>query len=53
MGGTLRVFSGNANVPIAQEICDKLNITLGKLVIRTFSDGEIFVEIQYKGKRIT
>jgi len=46
MGGTLRVFSGNANVPIAQEICDKLNITLGKLVIRTFSDGEIFVEIR-------
>jgi ribose-phosphate pyrophosphokinase len=46
MGGTLRLFSGNANIPIAQEMCDRLNITLGKLVIRTFSDGEIFVEIR-------
>ncbi|MBW2147522.1 MAG: ribose-phosphate pyrophosphokinase [Deltaproteobacteria bacterium] len=45
MAGTLRIFSGNANIPMAQEICDTLNITLGKLVIRTFSDGEIFVEI--------
>lgn len=46
MGGTLRLFSGNANIPITHEICDRLNITLGKLVIRTFSDGEIFVEIR-------
>jgi len=46
MGGTLRLFSGNANIPIAEEICESLNITLGNVVIRTFSDGEIFVEIQ-------
>ncbi len=46
MGGTLRIFTGKANIPMAQEICDAQNITLGKLVIRSFSDGEIFVEIR-------
>ena len=39
------IFSGNANVPLAQEMCSYLELPLGVATIRTFSDGEIFVEI--------
>lgn len=45
MSRNLRVFSGTANVPIAKEICDCLNITLGKATIKRFNDGEVYVEI--------
>ena len=41
----MKVFSGNANPILAQEICDKLQIDLGKADVRKFSDGETFVEI--------
>ena len=40
-----RVFSGNANKPLAQKICDKLGVPLGKANVSTFSDGETRVEI--------
>jgi ribose-phosphate pyrophosphokinase len=39
------IFSGNANVPLAEEMCSYLELPLGGATIRTFSDGEIFVEI--------
>lgn len=42
----IKVFSGNANKPLAQEICDTLGITLGKSEVKSFSDGEVYVEIQ-------
>ncbi|MEF3169025.1 MAG: ribose-phosphate pyrophosphokinase [Deltaproteobacteria bacterium] len=42
---TLKVFSGNANPALAQEICDYLGMPLGRATVKTFSDGEIFVEI--------
>ena len=41
----IRVFSGNANKPLAQKICEKLGVTLGKANVSTFSDGETRVEI--------
>ena len=41
----LKIFSGNANIPQAQEICDILGVPLGKSIVKSFSDGEIMVEI--------
>lgn len=41
----MRIFSGNANPDLAQKICDKLGISLGKAQVSTFSDGETRVEI--------
>ena len=41
----LRIFSGNSNLPLSQEICDILEIPLGKAEVKTFSDGEIQVDI--------
>jgi ribose-phosphate pyrophosphokinase len=45
MPNTIKVFSGNANPELAKEICDHLDISLSKVEVRRFSDGEIFVEI--------
>ena len=45
MPNIIKVFSGNANPELAKEICDYLNISLSKVEVRRFSDGEIFVEI--------
>ena len=42
----LKLFSGNSNRPLAQEMCDSLGIPLGKATVKRFSDGEIFVEIE-------
>ncbi len=42
----LMVFSGNAHPKLAQNICDDLNIPLGKAFVSQFSDGEVQVEIQ-------
>jgi ribose-phosphate pyrophosphokinase len=41
----LKIFSGNANVPLAQEICDQLGVPLGLASVRKFSDGENYVQI--------
>ncbi|MFT5117729.1 MAG: ribose-phosphate pyrophosphokinase [Kiritimatiellia bacterium] len=40
------VFTGNANPELAQQIVDKLGMSLGKAHVSQFSDGEIAVEIQ-------
>jgi len=42
----LLVFSGNANRPLAQAVCDELGIRLGKALVGRFSDGEVQVEIE-------
>ncbi|MFO8240977.1 MAG: ribose-phosphate pyrophosphokinase [Dissulfuribacterales bacterium] len=39
------IFTGNANPVLAQEICDYLDIPLGRASVQTFSDGEVYVEI--------
>jgi ribose-phosphate pyrophosphokinase len=41
----LRVFSGNSNLPLAEEICRHLRITLGEVNLTTFSDGELYCQI--------
>lgn len=41
----MRIFSGNANKRLAEDICAKLGISLGKANVATFSDGETRVEI--------
>jgi ribose-phosphate pyrophosphokinase len=41
----IRVFSGNANVRLAQKICENLGIPLGQAHVTAFSDGETRVEI--------
>ena len=40
------VFSGNANLPLADGIVRKLNMRLGMISVGRFSDGEIAVEIE-------
>ena len=42
----LMVFSGNAHPKLARDVCDDLNIPLGKALVSQFSDGEVQVEIQ-------
>jgi ribose-phosphate pyrophosphokinase len=41
----LKVFSGNSNQSLAEEICDHLNIPLGKINLTKFSDGELYCQI--------
>ena len=42
----LKIFSGNSNLGLANEICSYFNLALGKATVTTFSDGEIQLEIQ-------
>lgn len=39
------VFSGNSNPILAEKICKYLNVSLGQAKVKTFSDGEIQIEI--------
>jgi ribose-phosphate pyrophosphokinase len=41
----LVVFSGNSNPELARKICHYLNLSLGGAKVKTFSDGEIQIEI--------
>jgi len=41
----VKVFSGNANLPLANAICDYIGIKLGKCSVKPFPDGETFVKI--------
>ncbi|PZO63795.1 MAG: ribose-phosphate pyrophosphokinase [Pseudoxanthomonas suwonensis] len=42
----LLIFSGNANRPLAEAVCEELGTRLGKALVGTFSDGEVQVEIE-------
>lgn len=42
---SLSIFTGNANRPLAEEICKFVEIPLGRADVTHFSDGEIYVEI--------
>ena len=42
----LKIFTGNANRPLAEKICKHLGIPLGEAVVGRFSDGEISVEFR-------
>lgn len=41
----ITIFSGNANPDLADKICKYLDISMGGAKIKTFSDGEIQIEI--------
>jgi ribose-phosphate pyrophosphokinase len=41
----MRIFTGNANPQLAAAVCRHLNISLGRIVVGKFSDGEIMVEL--------
>jgi len=41
----LKVFSGSANLPLAEEICDHLGVALGQVKLKRFSDGEVNFQI--------
>lgn len=42
----LRIFSGSANVPLAQEVARYLGVDLGPMVRQRFADGEQYVQIE-------
>ena len=42
----IRLFAGNANLPLAQKIADKIGVPLGRAKVGRFSDGEVSVEIR-------
>ncbi len=42
----IKVFTGNSNRGLALEICEHLGIQLGKSEVKSFSDGEVYVDIQ-------
>ncbi|MCK4507278.1 MAG: ribose-phosphate pyrophosphokinase [Desulfuromonadales bacterium] len=41
----LKIFSGNANPALTRDICKHLSVPLANATVKTFSDGEIMVEI--------
>ena len=41
----LKVFSGNSNRPLAEEICKHIGMPLGEATVTSFPDGESFVKI--------
>jgi len=42
----LKVFAGNANLPLADEICQELEIHRSQAMVRHFSDGEIHLQLK-------
>jgi len=41
----LKVFAGNSNRPLAEDICRTIGIPLGQATVTSFPDGETFVKI--------
>lgn len=41
----MKIFAGNSNLPLAKKICAYLGTPLGSAVIKSFSDGETWVEV--------
>ncbi len=44
--GAIKIFAGNSSKKLAQAICDKLDLELGKLEVGKFSDGETSINIK-------
>ncbi|RWR72713.1 ribose-phosphate pyrophosphokinase 1 isoform X1 [Cinnamomum micranthum f. kanehirae] len=42
----LRLFSGTANPSLSQEVAGYMGLDLGKITIKRFADGEIYVQLQ-------
>jgi ribose-phosphate pyrophosphokinase len=41
-----RIFTGNSNPDLAKKICQYLSVPLGDAKVKTFSDGEIQIEVR-------
>src|SRR5258708_38245408 len=41
----LKIFTGNANRPLAEEICAQLNVPLGQSLVKRFADEEVYLQI--------
>ena len=46
MEGRLQIFSGNANLSLAQEIAGYLNINLGRAIVSRFKNGELRIKLE-------
>ena len=46
MNNSFKIFCGNSNPVLAQEICDYLGVPLGDATVNSFPDGESFVRIE-------
>ena len=42
----IKIFCGNSNPALAQAVCDRLGLSLGKSTVRTFADGEASVTLE-------
>ncbi len=42
----LKIFTGNANPKLAEELCACLGRTVGAALVKPFSDGEMYVQVQ-------
>lgn len=42
----VKIFSGRANIPLAESICNHLDLPLGRIKISPFLDGELYVQVQ-------
>ena len=42
----MKIFSGNANPPLARKICEAIGVEPGKCTVTAFPDGETFVKIE-------
>ncbi len=45
MRDEIQIFSGNSNRPLASDVCQVLEVSLGRAEVRRFSDGEVMIEI--------
>ncbi|MEW6232817.1 MAG: ribose-phosphate pyrophosphokinase [Chloroflexota bacterium] len=46
MEGQFQIFSGNSNLALANEICQNLNVPLGRALVGRFKNGETRVRIE-------
>ena len=46
MNNNLKIFSGRSNNRLAEKIASNLNVSLGDVSIKTFSDGELWVKYE-------
>ena len=44
-GKDIKVFCGNSNPKLAEDICKLMGTKLGEAEVGTFSDGEVFVSL--------
>lgn len=42
----MKIVACNSNIPLAKAVAEELSLPLCKTLIRRFSDGEVFVEVQ-------